>query len=359
MKFCKRFIIRVSILCLSLSFFAACKNSIDSSKWIDNFDDGRSAAQKEDKKILVLFSNFDKNPESKVLKDGLLSSEEFLSAFTKEYVLVNLDFSKSLLEKAYPVEGMSESEEKAALALAEKIEDNIKAAYTYDVADYPSIYVLSKEGYVLAMLGQEVPDEFGEATSAILNSKEIKSMEDLTNLFLQKDKEIKEMEALIADVKNKSGPEKARAIHALYEATGLKKRYALHDLGMQMKNLDPKNESGFVPQALMAVANADAMDLVYSQKIEEAANVFNDVASSEFLSVEEKQACYYQAAAILMNSESSNFPLILRYYELCSKMDPESDMGKAAKAAIEQISKFLGMFQNSSKENSIDFEEVK
>ena len=74
--------------------------NIDSSTWIDNLIDGKAAAEKEDKKIFLFFSGDDQDQSSAELKGKIFNLDGFISEMTGKYVLVNLDFSNSLFDKA-------------------------------------------------------------------------------------------------------------------------------------------------------------------------------------------------------------------------------------------------------------------
>jgi len=131
------------VLAAALSLLLTSCGKIDSSKWLVNLEDGKKAAQAEDKKILLFFST-DEDGYSKDLKDGLFQTPEFLTALTAEYVLVNLDFSTARFQSVIPSQDMSKSEIKTLQENQKKLDADMKWTTFYDLEMTPAFFVLTK-----------------------------------------------------------------------------------------------------------------------------------------------------------------------------------------------------------------------
>ena len=79
-------------------FFIGCSASTKAGKngWYVDYDEAKKAAQKKNKNLLIFFSVVDNDEESRTLKEKVFDTKEFVSALSKRFILVNLDFSASL-----------------------------------------------------------------------------------------------------------------------------------------------------------------------------------------------------------------------------------------------------------------------
>ena len=80
------------------TFFAGCSASAKVVKngWYVDYDEAKKTAQKKNKNLLILFSVDDNDEESRTLKEKVFDTKKFVSALSKRFILVNLDFSDSL-----------------------------------------------------------------------------------------------------------------------------------------------------------------------------------------------------------------------------------------------------------------------
>ena len=76
-------------------FFTGCSASAKAGKngWYIDYDEAKKAAQKKNKNLLIFFSVVDNDGESRALKEKVFDTKEFVSALSKRFILVNLDFS--------------------------------------------------------------------------------------------------------------------------------------------------------------------------------------------------------------------------------------------------------------------------
>ncbi|MCM1224123.1 MAG: hypothetical protein NC548_57690, partial [Lachnospiraceae bacterium] len=151
------------------------------------------------------------------------------------------------------------------------------------------------------------------------------------------------MEKLVSAVKVARGQEKISAIDLLYENMHTNYRYQLRELCDEVVRLDKKNESGLVGKYLLARAATEAMDCYLERKPEKAAECYTKYVSSQFLSVEQKQQCYYAAAYITGNERPSLevSEKILGYLNSLVELDSQTPLAKQAKILSERQQEIL------------------
>ena len=214
-----------AVLLMSSVIFAGCSKkeenqvrkpseNIDSSTWVDNLIDGKAAASKENKKIFLFFSGDDQDKSSAELKEKIFNRDGFISEMTKNYVLVNLDFSNSLFDKAAAEPTASEEEKAEAAKLWVKLEENMRDAGLYNIQVTPSYYILTKEGYVIKQMVFENKPE---------------SVEDFFAGYNPLVEEIAEYENTISAARSGKTEDRLAAINRLFEKTDPQLRYLLAD----------------------------------------------------------------------------------------------------------------------------------
>ena len=200
--------------------------------------------------------------------------------------------------------------EEAGRILAE-YEEKEKLAARYALNNqYPCIYILSKEGYVLAVI------PYSEA---------LKSVADLENLIGIQQGAITQLSALIERVNMSTGAEKAKAIDALYEASPESYRLPLSDLTDSIASLDVQDTTGLRGKyGLISAWNKAMLEM---QSGDTANTVDNYLSRCEAarLAPEELQEAYYTAAYMLAVLGSSDYD---RMYGLLQKsMDAAPESG--------------------------------
>jgi thioredoxin-related protein len=298
------------------------KVNVDSSKWIDNFADGKAVAQQENKRIILFFSADDQDQESTALKTKIFNTDEFLKSLTKKYVLVNLDFSNSLFEKAQSKDTATKEEKAAAEKVEKKLKENMKQATFYNVQSSPAFYVLTKEGYVITPLSVESTLENTEAFNQLLAAKEA----DMTKY-----------DAMLKATNEGNAQAKVKAINALYEATDPQMRYVLSGLSQKLVDLDKKNKSGFVGKHILACANAAAMDAYLSNDSAKASAAFAEAGENKMLSADESQQAYYTAGYLLGQSGSTDYKAMKKYFQSAYDAKPDSEHAAQIKQMISVV----------------------
>lgn len=282
----------------------SCGKKIDSSGWLSNLDDGKKAAQAEDKKILLFFSTDDSDKKSANLKNQVFKTEEFLKTYTEKYVLVNLDYSNIRYESD-PV----------------GIKKDLRTFDVYSAKGTPYFLLLSAEGYVITPLAfnddadlDTVRITFGEAEETISHFDELLE-------------------------KTKSGPKNERlaAINEIVDITDPAVSYHLTPLNKLYLSLDKDNESGDSLKHLIAITYAKAEDCFLNDQPEKASEEFVKLTKNKLLTDDDKQIAFYTAGYLLASSGSDNYKDILSYFQQAYDINPESEAAQNIKMALDYV----------------------
>ncbi len=295
---------------------------IDSSKWLDSLNDGLTAATNENKKVLVFFSVDDQDGVSADLKQSVFSSDDFVAKYTKDYVLVNLDYSNSLFAEVQTLQSGSEEEQKKGEELIAKIENNMVVINMYNVETSPAFYVLSKQGFVEALIDITSEDN----TLAAVDAR-----------FAEKETAIAEFDNMLKATSKGSKTDKINAIEALFEASAPQHRQVLTPLSEELIKLDPKNESGLVGKHVVSVANSNAIKAYVRQDPETASSEFVKAAENQYVESEDRQGAYYTAGYLLAQSGSQDYQTMVDLFEKSYEAAPESEHAQQIKQMIEVV----------------------
>lgn len=99
-----------------------------SSSWLVSFDEALREAARRNVNVLALFTGYDWSPASRRFQDEVANQADFLNAFSRDHVLLRLDF---------PMRTPISSEER---------EQNEKLRARYGVTSYPTLLVLAASG---------------------------------------------------------------------------------------------------------------------------------------------------------------------------------------------------------------------
>lgn len=329
----KKIIILLASVFVFGVFFVSCSKRIDASTWIDNLSDAKQAAAQQKKDIFIFFSS-DEDEISKKLKENVFSTDQFISTFSKEYILANLDFSNSLFEKTQILPEDDDETQKAAFKLQEKISENMKTAQVYNVASSPTFLIMSKEGYVITQIAFE----------------ENSSFDDVVQTFNDNSQKIADFKKNLEKTSKGSKEEKIKAIDDIFEWTDYSYRYAILPLSQKLIALDKNNSSGLVGKYIIAVANAKAVDAFLNDDINTAVESFAEIGTNEFLTTEEKQQVYYMAAYVLAQSGSQDYEKIRNYFQASYDIDPESEYAEQILTMIKIVNEREAEYETENEE---------
>ena len=303
----KKLAILASSLLLALSLLS-CGKKIDSSVWLSNLEDGKKAAQAENKRIFLFFSGDDFDEKSASLKSNLFNTEEFISTYTEKYVLVNLDYSNSRYDGEQ--EGLTE---------------DMKIFERYNAKGLPYFLVLSSEGYLISQLAFD--------SSADLDTARI--------TFTEAEEKITRFEETLAKTKTGSTEERLAAINEIFDNAEPAVAALLSDLNKLYLSLDKNNASGESSKHLIALTYATAQEFFMEEQPEKASNEFVKLAKNKILTDSEKQMSYYTAGYLLIQSGSNDYKTVQEYLKLAYDANPESEEAQNIQMAINYVQTLL------------------
>ena len=290
-------------------FFTGCTTSSKPGKngWYVDYDAAKKEAQKKNKNLLIFFSVVDNDAESWTLKEKVFDTKEFVSALSKRFILVNLDFSASL---SGDDEDQSEKGKKEAEERQRKIEYMGYIASLYNVDSIPSVFLATKEGYCAAKIEASDEDAAPEVYIKLIESKTA---------------DLDKINTLADAVRAASGVEKVRAIDALSEATDDTRRLLLADLFRTLPSLDPNDETGLVGKYLLLTAVFDASTFYARRDFSSAIQALVSAAEDNRLGGRERQHAYYYAGELLTTTGSTDYKAVFDYFQKSYDADPESE----------------------------------
>lgn len=288
------------------------------SSWTTDFDAAKKNAAKSKKNIMVLFSGDDWDTVSADYKKEVFNNPKFISEAQKGNLLVNIDFSQTEYAKVDLKEDADEKAKKEAERIEAEYQKKEKLARECNLSQYPSLYILSEEGFILA----NIPC-----------TEESKNVDSFLALLEESKEEIsKRMEAIKA-VRNASGIEKVKAINELYESSDPAYLQPLSALVHEVPSLDPENETGLVGNYILYSAYFDSYELILEDP-ELAADNFEKIAGNDFLNTDQKQNAYYMAAFMLARGGSDNFDRMESLLQTAYDLDPKGEHAQGLLDAI-------------------------
>lgn len=329
----KKILISVlAVLLAAVSITSCTKNT-----WIDNFEEGKKLAEESKKGIFLDICSKEDEVSERLEKLGF-GNEQFLKKFGKDFVFVKLDLTDRL--NAENLGPNATNEERAA---AEKIivdtKNAVGVAEKYAVKTLPSMFVLTKEGYVVSLLEfYSVRADFDpNATDADKASFddifEIDEMDAITKKIDDAAILLKDFDNNLKIAKSSASVEtRVAAVNEIFDSTDFVYRYLIRDLSELVIEIDIENSTGAVPKHILSVASAQAVDA--GENYSKAAEVFENAATKKFLTKDDRQLLYYQAA--IAHMRSGNY------------LDAKNDVQKSIDAApeSEQIDLLNAMLEN-------------
>lgn len=318
----------LSAISLAIILASCSRNSTkDEFGIFHDLDEAISAAEKSDKKILLVFTKLDSGGFNETLVNQVLHAQDYQEKLGAEFETCQIDFSKEDFSSEENSGDANSSQKKSAKKTKTQIERDMRNTVIYGVETPPTVMILSPQGYVISSI----------TYLSCINATEF------CNIIEVEREKINAMEKLVSTVESASGLEKISAIDMLYENTHTNYRYQLRELCDEVIRLDKKNESGLVGKYLLARAATEAMDCYLERKPEKAAECYTKYVSSQFLSVEQKQQCYYAAAYITGNERPSVevSERILSYLNSLVELDSQTPFAKQAQILAERQREIL------------------
>ena len=302
-----------SALVIATAFTACSKKQAVTN----DFEKAKMLAANSKKDIIVFVTADGDDKSSTQLISNVLENSSFKTIEDK-YVVAHLDFSYKTYNKTVISEDASEKEKKEAAAFSDVVYRNSQFATQLNVAETPAAYLVTKEPYVISTINFDAEnpgfDDFNSALEAAAQ-KAVYFHEQL------------------AITENGSDEEKISAIESIINATEVDFLVMLGDKVQTLINLDSENELGLLSKYLQLDAKIQASKFMSRMDTINASSLFENLAKSEFLSPEEKQDSYYNAAYVLTFSSSPDLSKIISLLSAAIEEAPES----AAVANLKEI----------------------
>ena len=282
---------RLLLTAIISTLFVSC-----GSGWKGNYDDALKTAQRKNKDVFLVFTGDDWTDDSLPFKENILNRKEFTSKYSRDYVFCNIDFSQEEFARSKVDDDASSSEKKAAEKIAEVYKRKEVLGRFYNVKSWPSVYICSYEGYVLAT----VPFSAEKDTTC--------TVEEYCSKLEEYRGSAEVVKGLVKAVRGSAGTEKAEAIDALVKGSSSTYSDLFMNLIYEFPSLDPENTTGRL--GFYELAGAYYLSYDATTKNEDPAKPFLDVIEKGNLSRDQIQEAWYMAAYSLINGEDFNSRLV-------------------------------------------------
>ena len=306
----------------SLLITSCGKAKVDTSGCYLDIEDAKKMAKKKSQDILVFITMNGEDASSQSLTDNVIRNPKFKDEIASKYITVRMDFSESSYKLSVASENASDTAKKNAEKKADTIQHNTQFAKLLNASVTPSVYILSKEVYLV---------------SSIYDDTKIKTYDAFKKQLNDKSYAIEEMHKMIYQTKIGTAEEKMKAINALYKATAPDARHFLADLLASAKKIDPTNKSGLLGECLYSAADAKAVSAMNTGDIKKAVEAYLSVENEDSINPEDRQQSLYTAAYLCSKYELEEAPVIISYLEKSIAAAPQSDEVPAIKRVIESF----------------------
>lgn len=331
----------VAAFAIAFAFAGCSKETVKNQYgWYEDYDACLKEAKKNNKRVMLLVTRDDSDQISANLKDKLFYSKEFTDKYSSEYEFCVVDVSNDLFVRAFPEKNVpkeirdDEEQKKEWLKNAKKekahfeklLEKRMRVVTLFGINVTPTMFVTTKEGYVLNVLTYfptDVLEDFAE---------DFDSYKDRMNDY----------ETLVKTVDESKGLARVKAINNLYEATNHNYRYMITDLMREVEKLDKKNETELVGKFVLAIASSDSMDAYIERKPEKVPDIYEKVAKNPKLDADQKQQAYYAAAYVIGTNTPSPKVTEKLFYLLkkAIEINPETPIGQHCSQLLSQVEDF-------------------
>lgn len=291
-----------------------------------NLDEAIIHAKKVNKPILVIITTDGEDYISTEFINDIICTQEFDEEIARNFVIYHADFSEKSYKKTVAPEGAPDDELLKAELYSRSMQSAFQLATILNLEYTPALYIFTKDGYVVSEVSYE--DE-------ILDIESLKSLLELYTTKIQK------FNGLVKETTKGSKTDKVKAIHNLYTETEPEYRPLLQNLASTIPDLDPENKTGLANEYIFLSLEATAVSRFTEGDIAGAIQVYIDGANNPYLTLEEKQNCYYTAAFLIAQTGSEDLGLIIDYLRLAVAIAPNSESVDDIKQVLEYYSDLL------------------
>lgn len=281
---------------------------IDTSAWLNDFEDAKIGAQKENKDILLVIGTADTISQDEnafnypAFKKNVLESKEFISELTKKYVLVDYEFSENLYSEAFQNPG-TETEKNVLGA--------IKLGMLYAFEQLPGFALLNKDGFLLTRfyITDKVPSNVNEFFE-LLNENVVEISRNRTRIHATEEGSL---------------TERIDAMDIFFESTPDEIKFSAIPMSKSIIELDKNNESGLVEKHIFNVAQYILVSSVMDNDVPKALRELDELSKNKFLTPEGKQEFYYSAGYFLAQNEYSDYDVLIDFFQKSYDAKPDSE----------------------------------
>lgn len=306
----------------SLLIISCGKTKVDTSGCYQDIEIARKMAQKKNQDLLVFLTMNGEDNTSTTFIDNIIRNKKFKDEIASKYIAVRMDFSESSYQLTKASEDASATAKKNAEKNAEIMQRNTNFAKLLNASQTPTVYVLSKECYLITSIYDESRNKTYDGFKKLLNEKV---------------PAIEEMHKMIYQTKIGTAEEKMKAINALYKATAPDARHFLADLLASAKKIDPSNKSGLLGECLYSAADAKAVAAMNSGDYKKAVDSYLSIEKEESIGAVERQQAIYTAAYLCAKTGIEDNTVIIDYLERSIAVAPDSDEVPTIKRLIESL----------------------
>lgn len=302
--------------------------SCSKPEWKASFEEGRALAEKSGKFILLNFRAESDEVSEKLSEIGF-GGEDFLSQYGKNFSFVEIDFTDRLKSESLNPDA-SEEERQNAEKIIRETQDSVALAERYGIRTLPSTFVLTQEGYVVQSLNfYKIRDDFDPNKPDAMDAPfdEIFALDDYAEICKKCDEAIVLAEDFRSNLKIARSDGKIEdriaAIDEVFDSTDFSYRYLIRDLSALAVEIDGENVSGSIAKHQMSLVSAEAVDA--GEDFDKAARAFEDGAEKPFLTENDRQLLFYQAAMALFRLGSGRHADVKNLLQKSIDAAPESE----------------------------------
>ena len=327
-------VIRMIFVAMTAVFFYSC--SSHNAIWKTDLEEAKSEAQKEEKDIFLLFSTDDVESECDNLKKDVFYSKKFEESMSDDFVLLDIFISETDYQKTLSLddENISDKEKKEIREIKASYNKKISYLESYMVLSMPSMFILTKEGYVISYINYD---------------SELKAVDEYLTLISSFDEKRQNINKLINDIENSTALDKVYAIDKLVNETEKDYRPLLIDYIREVGKLDTDNSSNLLETYDFLEAYIDGRALFRAGKSKEASEQFIKAIEKGHLSPNKMQEAYYTASQILAYSNKYD-DNIMKYLELAYDIDKDSSVASDIKYTIDALQKLFEVNDNAEQQ---------
>ena len=285
--------------------------------YYENFDNAKAEAKKTGKRIFLVMSNDEWDMKSTGLKDTCLFKKQFIDAMSKNYVLVNCNWSEKEFGELRQKTGKNKKEQKAIDQRMAEYVQKIFMSNVYVFQQTPTMFILNKDGYYIA----NIPVNAG-----------IGDPESLISMIKENEEQLSKFETAFSEVEKAAEEEKLNSIKQVYDMVPEYWWLSLNNLAKEAVKYDEAN--GFYHGL---IAKHDSIVCLSKNDTAGAIKCFEDMVANVSLTEYEMFEAYLNCAMINQRANTTDFDTTIKYLELAKSKAQDPEQIKAMEGNIQGV----------------------